>query len=195
MIEDLLVQIYNRTKPNFKTIRRDHISDGEEHVEYHDDDPVFYSAETYYPEEVATIITAKVSPKKFSETLSDELWVIDPKAMAHKVASDKSVLTYAGREALPEVLKQWFKKYGEEPDTESELADHAIEYAEQESDVEMDSNPKLPEILYVPDLKIKAKNASLKLEAIAPWKFRATVSYSLQARFSWPGDYDYDDKY
>jgi hypothetical protein len=190
-IESLLDSIYEGkdTRRKFKVTRTNLINDeiGS------DSDGVWYGAEVEYPIEVKNTITASISPKKFAMCLVDEL-DIEPQSITKKVAADREVLAYAGKEVLAAIIKKWPKTHGDPADTVSKMADQAEEYAyEKSGDIEMSVYPDDAEAkIQSAKLKLEIRDASAKLSFVSPWKFKVETTYLLDGDFLWPHDRSYD---
>jgi hypothetical protein len=196
MIDDVLVErirglldkIYSKPR-KFKTTRTDEIQDDEiiNYGSWENPDEIDYSARVEYPAEVINSVSGSLSPKFFSKDLAIELDAeVSPSSAAKKIASDREVLAFAGKQAFELLLKGWDKGYGDPPSDDSKIADQAREFAlEDAEDVEMHANPKEIELSHVADLELHVRSVKSKLSFISPWKLKIDTFFTFRAKLDW----------
>jgi hypothetical protein len=191
-VQELLTKIHASAR-KFKTVRTDDIVDDEEvnYGTYDNPDEIIYFARAEFPAEVVNVVTGSLSPKFFARDLARELSTeaeVSPSSAAKKIASDREVLAFAGKQALEAVLKVWSKTYADPPDENSDVAKKALEFAYKDADdVEMshDSDEDIPEILHAADLELEPRSVDLKVSFVSPWKFKAETIVRFRAKFTW----------
>lgn len=189
-VQELLDKVYSKAR-QFKTTLTDEISDDEEinYGTYDNPDEVIYFARAEYPAEVTSTVTASLTPAHFSKALARELEreaEVSPSSAAKKIASDREVVAFAGKQALESVMKVWAKEYDDPPDEDSDIAKQAKAFAKRDADdVRMTADPKQTEISHVADLELEVKDVKSRLSFVSPWKFRVETIFSIRARLEW----------
>lgn len=189
-VQALLEKLYSKAR-RFKTTRTDEVSDDEavNYGTYDNPDEVIYFARCEYPAEVTSTVTASLKPALFSKDLARELEhdaEVSPSSAAKKIASDREVLVFAGKQALESVMKAWAKDYGDPPDEDSDIAKQAKAFAERDADdVRMSADPKQTEISHVADLELEVRDVKSRLSFASPWKFKVDTTFNIRADFEW----------